>query len=129
MTTMLRSDLIERVARRYVEAVYRPRGPAKAWETRQENDSLTKHNIPDEYHLLWEKVKRQFKGKPDSRYEQFMEWMEENPDANLHIQMEQADKEMRQWERKEHKEMLCQQRCPSCYTRQQHGDDLSNVPF
>ena len=126
MTTSNPAHLIERVARRYVEAVYRPRGPAKAWETRRENDDFTKQNIPEDLHMLWEKVKGQFRGDPHTRYEHFMEWVEENPDANLHIQMEHAEKAQRAHERKERMEMLCQQRCPSCYSRS-YGDE--EVPF
>ena len=122
------ADLTERVVRRYVEAVYRPRGPAKMWERLHENDDYTKQNIPEEYHMLWEQVKRQFKGDPHSRYEHFMEWVEENPDANLHVQMEAAEKAQREWARKERMEALCQKRCPSCYNRPSEYD-LEDVPF
>lgn len=122
------TNLTERVVRRFVEAVYRPRGPAKMWEKRRENDDFTKQNIPEEYHLLWERVKRQFKGDPHSRYEHFMEWVEENPDANTHVQMEVAEKAQREYERKEKMEALCQKRCPSCYNRPS-GYDLEDVPF
>ena len=122
---MMMSDLTERVVRRYVEAVYRPRGPAKMWERIRENDDFTKQNIPEEYHLLWEKVKRQFKGDPHSRYEHFMEWVEENPDENTFLLMEQAEKEQRKWERQQRMEALCHERCPSCYNRA----DLEDAPF
>lgn len=122
------SDLTERVVRRYVEAVYRPRGPAKMWERIHENDDFTKQNIPEEYHLLWERVKRQFKGTPHSRYEQFMEWMEENPDVNTFVLIEHAEKAQRKLERQEKMEALCQERCPSCYNRPT-GYDLEDLPF
>ena len=116
-----------RVVARYLEAA----GTGRGWEKRRENDEFAKQNIPEEYHLLWEKVKRQFKGDPHSRYEQFMEWVEENPDANVTVQMEEAEKKLRSEQRgqqkKDRMEELCRKRCPSCYPG--GSGDLGDAPF
>jgi hypothetical protein len=113
-----------RVLARYLEAA-RPPGAQKGWETRRENDDFTKQNIPEEYHLIWEKKKRFFKGDPHSRYEQFMEWLQENPEQNIYVQMDDADKYLKEREKEEKKETQCRKRCPSCYQE----DDGSDVPF
>ncbi len=114
-----------RVVARYLEA--KPTGRAKGWETRKENDEFAKQNIPEEYHALWEKVKGQFKGDPHTRYEKFMEYIEVGGGAedNIHVVMENAEKMLKEQQKKEKKETLCRKRCPSCYS----GDDDGDTPF
>lgn len=129
-----------RVVARYLEAVSRPRGPAKGWETRKENDDFAKMNIPEKYHLLWEKTKRQFKGNPDQRAEQFMEWVEggrdlgENRDSlgegeleNIYLMDAEAERLTKEYEKQQKKEQKCRERCPSCY--RDENDNLEEAPF
>jgi hypothetical protein len=111
-----------RVTARYLEA----KGTGRGWETRRENDEFVEQNIPEELLLLWRKVKGQFKGDPHSRYEAFMEWVEENPDANAQIQMEHAEKKLRKDLREMKREQLCRERCPSCYSGERARED---APF
>lgn len=118
-----------RVMARYLEAVYRPKGPAKSWEKRKENDEFTEMNIPEELIPLWKKVKNQFKGDPHSRYEHFMEYYEEHPEEAIYAKMEIADKMLKEQEKQEKKEMQCRKRCPSCYRDEDSGGDASDVPF
>jgi len=126
-----------RVVARYLEGKA-PTGPAKGWERRKENDDFAKMNIPEKYHMLWEKEKRFYKGTPDQRSEQFMEWvgtgsdMGENRDSlgegdevNNHLLMEQAEKDLRKHEQQERKEQKCRDRCPSCYS----DDNAEDAPF
>jgi len=120
----------KRVVLRYLTAVYVPKGPAKSWETRKENDDFAKMNIPEKYHLLWEKTKGQYKGDPETRSEQFMEnigW--EGEDENIHLQNENADKMLKDHEKQVKKENLCRKRCPTCYTDDKGDGGEEQVPF
>lgn len=115
--------LPHRVVARFLQAKG-PSGPAKGWEKRKENDDFTEQNIPEELVMLWRKKKDQFKGTPHQRYEKFMEWVEENPEQNMYVQMEYAEKKMKEHARQEKKETLCRKRCPSCYR-----DEEEDAPF
>jgi putative nucleotidyltransferase with HDIG domain len=66
----------------------------RGWEHRRENDERAQYNIPPEYHGLWNKLKSQFKGTPDQRAEQFMEYVEEHPDENIDWLQSHADREV-----------------------------------
>ncbi len=99
--TSTRCSCASRVVARFLEAKGTPGG----WERRKEKDERTKNNIPPEYHLLFDKMKSRFKGNPDERAEQFLEFVEEHPNENAAILQAYADKELakatREWERKQ----------------------------
>lgn len=111
-----RQAMAERVAIRHL-AKLNPY--QRAWERRKEKDERAQFNIPPEYHGLWNKLKTKFKGTPDQRAEQFMEYVEEHPDENVEWLQEHADREVsrmtREWER-EQRELQRQER--ECDKRQ-----------
>ena len=92
-----------RIVARYLEA----KGTSRGWEHRKEKDEFSENNIPAEHLLLWRKLKKQFKGTPDQRAEQFMEYLAEHPGESDELLQQNADKEvakmLREWE-KEHRE-------------------------
>jgi hypothetical protein len=98
---------IARVVARFLEAKGTPRG----WERRKEQDQRAEVNIPLEHQLLWRKLKPQFKGTPDERAEQFMEYIEEHPGESEAWLQQHADKELakatREWEKKQKLEKEC----------------------
>lgn len=106
----------------------------KGWEHRKERDEFAKNNIPPEYHTMWEKWKRVFKGTPDQRAEKFMEYMETDQAQNElhHMQEEdtakQVAKDLRKRQQEERAEAArakaqekadqlaakCEKICPNC---------------
>jgi len=87
----------------------------RGWERRKEKDDFTEQNIPSEHLLLWRKLKNQFKGTPDERAEQFMEYVEAHPEENDAWLQEHADKEVakatREWERKQREQARLEKDC------------------
>jgi len=83
----------------------------RGWERRRERDERAQYNIPSEYHGLWNKLKNQFKGTPDERAEQFMEYIEEHPYENDAWLQENADREIAQMERERQKQIRLERKC------------------
>lgn len=108
-----------RVVARFLEA--RPTGPAKGWERRKENDSLAENSIPPEHLLFWRKIKNHFKGTPDQRAEQFMEYLDLHPGESDEWLFEHADKELGKATRKHEREQMVnhklEQNCDKAQTK------------
>lgn len=69
-------------------------------ERRQESDQEVESNIDPRYLPAWKAVKRSIKGNDRrSRTEEFLEWVEANPDTVLHYEVAQAEKDVRRFER------------------------------
>jgi hypothetical protein len=84
-------ELVLRVASRYLKALSPHQ---RGWEHRREKDDFTEQNIPPEHLVLWRKLKPQFKGTPDQRAEQFMEYLEEHPGESDAAIQQDSDKEI-----------------------------------
>jgi hypothetical protein len=89
------------VVARYQEALT-PR--QKGWEKRKEKDDFAEQNIPPEHLLLWRKIKNRFKGTPDQRAEQFMEYLEAHPEESDDVLQERADRDVAKLRREQEKE-------------------------
>jgi len=87
-------------------------GTPRGWEHRKEQDERAKNNIPREYWLTWEKLKGKFRGTPDQRAEQFMEYLEEHPGEDDEIAQQYADREVAKLKREQQdqarKERVCE---------------------
>lgn len=87
----------------------------RGWEHRREKDERAQVNIPPEFHGLWNKLKSRFKGTPDQRAEQFMEYVEEHPDENIEWLQENADREVakmtREFEREQREQAKQEREC------------------
>jgi DNA topoisomerase I len=96
--------LASKVAARFAKLSPQQRG----WERRRENDERALNNIPPEHAFAWKKLKKLFKGTPDQRAEQFMEYLEEHPGESDEWLQENADKEVskaiREWEKEQREE-------------------------
>lgn len=108
-----------RVVSRYLVA--KPSGPGLGWERRKENDSMTEKNIPPEHLLFFRRIKNLFKGTPDQRAEQFMEYLEEHPGESEQWLIEHADTELakstRKWEREQKEQHRLEQNCDKSQTK------------
>ncbi|MCK6586922.1 MAG: hypothetical protein L6Q76_04985 [Polyangiaceae bacterium] len=67
--------------KRYVPAENPAKKAAMRRERREEGDDFVVQNLSPELIPLWNRVKRKFSGTPHDRWEEFLEWVEENPDA------------------------------------------------
>jgi len=106
-----------RVVARYLEA----KGTSRGWEHRKEQDERAENNIPPEHQLFWRKIKNMFKGTPDQRAEQFMEYLEAHPGENDELLQQHADKgaakAIREWERKQREQGKLEQNCDKGQTK------------
>ena len=107
MQAQTRPTLVQRVAIRYAKLSPRQRG----WERRRELDDFAKNNIPPEYQHAWDKLKSRFKGTPDQRAEQFMEYMEEHPEENDQMLQERADRDLAKMQREQQKQVRLEENC------------------
>lgn len=59
---------------------------------KSESDDMVLAELPDDLHAVWNRHKRRFRGTEKwSRAEQFLHWVEENPDEVLREQMADAE--------------------------------------
>lgn len=111
--------IAERVVARYLEA--KATGPGLGWERRKERDDWAEQGIPPEHQLFWRKIKNKFKGTPDQRAEQFMEYIDLHPGESEEWLAEHADQELakatREWERKQNEIHKQEQFCDKNQTR------------
>jgi hypothetical protein len=104
-----------RVAARHMEA--KPPPHQRGWEHRKEQDERAQNNIPPEYQLAWKRLKNQFKGTPDQRAEQFMEYMEEHPGENDDLLQQRADKDVAKMQRDQQKQVKQERECEKNQTK------------
>jgi hypothetical protein len=67
-------------------------GTGRGWEHRKERDERVLVNLPPHLHTLWNKLKLQFKGTPEERMKNFLEYVEENPGEDMAGLQDAADK-------------------------------------
>jgi hypothetical protein len=67
-------------------------GAYKAWQTRRANDTAVEYNLPPEYGVVWQRLKRQFRGTVERRTELFLEWAENHGHEINAILQEHADR-------------------------------------
>jgi hypothetical protein len=92
--------LATRVVARYLDHL--GYGTSKGWLVRKERDQFVEQNIERlEPHLLalWRKMKNKFKGTPDRRYEQFLEYVHEHPGEDIEHLDDLAEATLKKWER------------------------------
>lgn len=108
-------------ARAVVARFLESKGTGRGWEHRKEKDDRAEMNIPPEYLSLWRKLKTLFKGTPDERAEQFMEYIEEHPGENDAWLQQNADKELakvtREWEKKKREQEKQEKECDKNQTK------------
>ena len=113
---MSERSLVARVAARYKAVIAArilvalPSSHQRGWEHRKEQDERASNNIPPEHLLAWNKLKKMFKGTPDQRAEQFMEYLEANPGDSDEMLQEKADKDMAKMIRENDKERRVQEK-------------------
>lgn len=82
-------------------------GTQKGWQHRRERDEEVERNVTHlSPHLqtLWRKTKNKFKGTPDRRYEQFLEYVHEHPEEGLEHLDTEVEKQLKKWEKLEEQE-------------------------
>ncbi len=102
---------LDRIAKRVVaQHLAAPTPQQRRQERRKEKDEFTENNIPAEHLRLWRKLKNQFKGTPDQRAEQFMEYVEAHPGDSEEVLQQHADKEVAKLVREQEKERKDQEK-------------------
>lgn len=116
-------DTAIRVAARYLEADLSPH--QRGWEHRREQDERALNNIPPEHAGAWKKLKNLFKGTPDQRAEQFMEYLEEHPGESDTWLQDNADKEVakatRKWEKEQREQARQEKECDKNQTKYENA--------
>jgi hypothetical protein len=83
-------------------------GTGRGWEHRRELDEAVVVNLPPHLQALWRKTKHQFKGTPERRLEQFMQYAEEHEGEDMAVLQDDADaalaKMIREYERRPQRE-------------------------
>jgi hypothetical protein len=83
-------------------------GTPRGWEHRKERDEAVVVNMPPHLQALWRKVKHTFKGTPDQRLEQFLQYVHEHEGEEMGILQDEADKQLarmiREYEHRPHHE-------------------------
>jgi hypothetical protein len=91
-------------------------GTPGGWEHRKERDEAVVVNIPPHLQALWRKTKNKFKGTPEKRLEQFLQYVHEHEGEEMGVLQDEAEaqlaKMIREYER-----------------RPQHHYDEGPVPF
>ncbi len=80
--------LAPRVLARFLDAYGTPRG----WEHRKEKEEAVIVNMPPHLQALWKRVKHNFKGTPERRLEQFLEYVHEHEGEEMGALQDEADK-------------------------------------
>jgi len=73
-------------------------GTPGGWEHRKEREEMVERNIEalaPHLKLLWRKMRNQFRGTPDRRYEQFLEYVEEHPGEDMALLEDDAEKALK----------------------------------
>jgi hypothetical protein len=103
---MFVDPLTNRVLARFLER--EGYGTPHGWEHRREKDEAVIVNMPPHLQALWRKVKHNFKGTPEHRLEQFMEYVDEHAGEEMGVLQDEADKQLakmiRDLERRERQE-------------------------
>ena len=78
---------------------------SSAKERRQESDDAVRGNLPPELRRVWDTVKHKHRGSTGraSRTEAFLEWAESHPEDVIRIRSDQADREVSQLVRQQHR--------------------------
>lgn len=73
------------------------KGTSRGWETRREREEAIERNIEaisPHFKTLWRKLKHQFKGTPQSREEQFLQYVHDHPGEDMDLLQSEADKDL-----------------------------------
>jgi hypothetical protein len=66
-------------------------GTPGGWEHRREREEAVIVNLPPHLQALWRKTKHQFKGTPERRLEQFLEYAEQHGGEEMGALQDEAD--------------------------------------
>ena len=69
----------------------RPEGARRGWQHRRERDEFVTQNLPPELIPLWERIKGQFHGTPEERYQQFMAYVQDHPGEEMAAVQSESD--------------------------------------
>jgi DNA repair protein RadC len=69
----------------------RASGARRGWEHRRERDEFVIQNLDPSLVPLWERLKGQFRGTPEQRYEQFTQYVHDHPDEQMGALQQDAD--------------------------------------
>ena len=99
------TSLAQRIVARFLER--EGYGTPRGWEHRKEKDEAVHVNLPPHLQPLWKKVKYQFKGTPERRLEQFLQWVHDTGEREVnHFMQDEADAKLdqmiKEYERRPH---------------------------